>query len=155
MDEKLYYEAEVKYGDDVRKVYDAAVERNAKFYRGISVSGKYFGWADGKFVHAEEGQEWFENPCYKNIDEAEEKPLEEVESKEVPLSDEIESEQPITEEGFEAAAEYEARIAELEQAISERDALLAEKTTLLAENADRLEKLENAVKYIIDFIKEV
>lgn len=149
MDENLYYEADVKFSGDVSKVYEDAAARNAKYYRGVSPSGKYFGWVDGHYVSADDGQEWFENPNYIASEQSptEDEPLYESKEEEVePVSDVA----PIG-----VSFDFEAHIAELEKALAEKDEQLREKAARLVEDEIKLAELKNAVKVIIDFIREV
>lgn len=156
MDEKLYYEAEVKYGDDVRKVYDVAIEKNVKFYRGISASGKYFGWLNDKFVSAEDGQEWFINSKYKEPEVTDEQPLEAVETITETKKEQTE-EQTITKETAidDAETPSNKQTFDFVERITELEKALVEKSARLVEDEEKLAKLKNAVKVIIDFIREV
>lgn len=63
--DNLYFEKKVATAADVKHCFEEAVKKNAKYYRGVSGSNKYFGWVGGKHVQIEQGKEWFENPEYK------------------------------------------------------------------------------------------
>lgn len=66
METKLFYEkTEVSIPEEVKAAYEYAVSNNIKFYRAVSKTGTYYGYLNGRAVRAEDGQEWFENPEYK------------------------------------------------------------------------------------------
>lgn len=66
MEDKLYYEKKnITTATEVKEAHDYAVEYNYKYYRAVTERGAIFGWVDGKHAKATEGQEWFENPEYK------------------------------------------------------------------------------------------
>lgn len=66
MDEKLYYEKKnVTTAAEVKEIYDYAAVNNIKYYRAATEKGVFFGWVDGKHAKAADGQQWFENPEYK------------------------------------------------------------------------------------------
>lgn len=56
----------VSQASEIRKAYEEAVKANAPKYRAISKTNLIYGWdeKDNKFIKAEIGQEWFENPHY-------------------------------------------------------------------------------------------
>lgn len=65
MDEKLNYEKTgVSLPDEVKAAYEYAVENNYKHYRAVSKTGTYYGYVNGRVVHADAEQEWFDNPEY-------------------------------------------------------------------------------------------
>ena len=77
---KNYFEVkDVSQATEIKKAYEEAVKANAPKYRAVSKTSQYYGWdeATNKFIKAEIGQEWFENPHYQApIEEpAEEEPI--------------------------------------------------------------------------------
>lgn len=93
MDEKNYYEkSPVSSANEIKAAYNYAVEHNIKYYRTVSRTGVIYGWDGTRHVRAQGGQEWFENPEYKEpepepeiieAEEVEEAP-EEIEEIEIP-----------------------------------------------------------------------
>lgn len=78
-----YFEVkEVSQATEIKKAYEEAVKANAPKYRAVSKTNQYYGWDEktNKFVKAEIGQEWFDNPHYvAPIEEIVEEPIEKVE----------------------------------------------------------------------------
>lgn len=63
-----YYEVkEVSQATEIKKAYEEAIKANAPKYRAVSKTEQFYGWDEktNKFVKAEIGQEWFDNPHYK------------------------------------------------------------------------------------------
>jgi hypothetical protein len=56
----------VSQATEIRKAYEEAVKANAPKYRAISKTNLIYGWDEkaNKFIKAEIGQEWFDNPHY-------------------------------------------------------------------------------------------
>ncbi len=164
---ELYYEANAIYGDDVKRVYEEAVTKNAKFYRAKSKSGLYFGWNGDRFVRAGEGQEWFENPEYKAEEFISDDTLDTVKNTEQIVEDSALIEETITSTDENAdneqstdteqseSLDFEMRIEELDRQLAEKAAALDEKNELLENVEHKLSELKDAVKVIINFIEEV
>ena len=70
----------VSQATEIRKAYEEAVKANAPKYRAVSKSNLIYGWDEktNKFIKAEIGQEWFDNPHYTVPIETIEEPIEEV-----------------------------------------------------------------------------
>lgn len=83
-----YYEVEnITQASEIKNAYEEVIKANVPKYRAKSKTNKYYGWDENtnKFIRAEKGQEWFDNPHYVA-------PIEEV-------IDEIEPvEEPVPEE---------------------------------------------------------
>ena len=69
----------VSQATEIRKAYEEAVKANAPKYRAISKTNLIYGWDEkaNKFIKAEIGQEWFDNPHYVAPVETVEEPIEE------------------------------------------------------------------------------
>ena len=71
----------VSQATEIKKAYEEAVMANAPKYRAVSKTNQYYGWDENtnKFVKAEIGQEWFDNPHYvEPVEEVTEEPIEEI-----------------------------------------------------------------------------
>ena len=130
----------VSQATEIRKAYEEAVKANAPKYRAVSKTNQYYGWneATNKFIKAEIGQEWFDNPHY-------------VEPIEEPIVEE-----PIVEEMVEVANEMveEVKAEEVKETLTTEEidykALYEEKCVEL----DNLKgEYENAKK-CVDYYKQ-
>ena len=129
----------VSQATEIRKAYEEAVKANAPKYRAVSKTNQYYGWDEkaNKFIKAEIGQEWFDNPHYVA-------PVEEV-------VEEI-SEEQIIEEVAQVAEEMVEEV-KVEETVEKIDykALYEEK----CQEVDGLkEDLENAKKYAEHYKQE-
>lgn len=81
---EIYEVKGVSQASEIKKAYEEAVKANAPKYRAVSKTNLIYGWDEkaNKFVKAEIGQEWFENPHYvapaEPIEEIVEETVEEV-----------------------------------------------------------------------------
>ena len=134
-----YYEVKgVSQATEIRKAYEEAVKSNAPKYRAVSKTNLIYGWDEkaNKFIKAEIGQEWFDNPHYVAPIETVEEPIEEAV-------------EPIVEEMVEVANEMVEEV-KAEETVEEKEpevdykALYEEK----CKETDGLkEDLETAKKY--------
>lgn len=151
----------VRTPEDIKNVYLKAVEQNAKYYRAVSNSGKFYGWEtslaypQGHHIPAQVGQEWFVNDKYvepvevakENLaTELIEEPIEEVAENE-PISEPevepvVEVEQPM-EETVEEPAEidYKALYEETLEKLGEVEDKLANKDEEISALKAEIEKI--------------
>lgn len=154
-DNVLYYEDAVTYGSEVKNVYERAIERNAKYYR-ATAGGKYYGWVNGKHVAAESGQEWFDNPEYKEpIVQSEETLIITDEQTGVAEAAELDSENSLASADKAISDEAADMIAKLQEQVSDLKNELSQKIEQYESATAKLNELSNAVKIIVDFIKGV
>ena len=80
---EIYEVKGVSEASQIKKVYEEAVKGNLQYYRAVSKTNQIYGWDEqsNKFVKAQVGQEYFENPHYVApvVEETIEEPIEEVE----------------------------------------------------------------------------
>lgn len=131
----------VSQATEIRKAYEKAVKANAPKYRAVSKTNLIYGWDEkaNKFIKAEIGQEWFDNPHY----------VAPVETVEEPIEEAVE---PIVEEMVEVANEMVEEVkAEEKEPEVDYKALYEEK----CKEVDGLkEDLETAKKYAEHYKQE-
>ena len=119
----------VSQASEIRKAYEEAVKANAPKYRAVSKTSLIYGWDEkaNKFIKAEIGQEWFDNPHYiapvETIEETEDV-LDEVVEVAEEMVEEVKAEEVVSEEKepeVDYKALYEEKCKELENANTERD----------------------------------
>ena len=116
-----YYEVKgVSQATEIRKAYEEAVKANAPKYRAISKTNLIYGWDEktNKFIKAEIGQEWFDNPHYQ--------PIEEVIEDSIIETVEVKDEEVVVEnttEEIDYKALYEEKCKELEEIKGEKEEL--------------------------------
>lgn len=124
MDENKYEKSPVSNMNEIKSAYNYAVEHNIKYYRTVSKTGIFYGWDPNTnhHVRAQNGQEWFVNPEYKE-------PAEEVEPEEEIIEGEIE---PTEEETPAESAEQkpEENVEELRKEIEK----LRRESAIIADN---------------------
>lgn len=114
----------VSQSSEIRKAYEEAVKANAPKYRAVSKTNLIYGWDEkaNKFIKAEIGQEWFDNPYYvapvETIKETEDV-LDEVVEVAEEMVEEVKTEETV--EKIDYKALYEEKCVELENANAERD----------------------------------
>ena len=125
-----YYEVkDVSQSSEIKKAYEEAVKSNAPKYRAVSKTNQYYGWDEkaNKFIKAEIGQEWFDNPHYtapieEPIEEAVEPIVEEMVEVANEMVEEVKAEEVVeTVEEVDYKALYEEKCVELDNANAERD----------------------------------
>lgn len=110
----------VSQASEIRKAYEEAVKANAPKYRAISKTNLIYGWDEkaNKFIKAEIGQEWFENPHYvapvETIEETEDV-LDEVVEVAEEMVEEVKAEEVEKEPEVDYKALYEEKCKELEE----------------------------------------
>ena len=136
-----YYEVKgVSQATEIRKAYEEAVKSNAPKYRAVSKTNLIYGWDEkaNKFIKAEIGQEWFDNPHYVAPIETVEEPIEEAV-------------EPIVEEMVEVANEMveEVKAEEVVEETEEIDykALYEEKCKEFEEVKGEYENAKKCVDY--------
>lgn len=65
MENQLYYEVPVTLASEIKTAYEHVVKNNIRRYRCLAKDGNIYGWVNEKHVKAQVGQEWFDNPEYK------------------------------------------------------------------------------------------
>lgn len=104
----------VSQASEIKKAYEEAIKSNAPKYRAISKTNAIYGWdaTANKFIKAQGGQEWFDNPHYvAPVEEIVEEPIEVVEEKVEEVIEPIEEKEP----EVDYKALYEEKCAELEE----------------------------------------
>ena len=130
----------VSQATEIRKAYEEAVKANAPKYRAVSKTNQYYGWDENtnKFIKAQIGQEWFDNPHY--VAPIEEPIVEDM----VEVANEMIEEVKVEEVAKEPEVDYKALYEEsciaqekLINALAEKDKLIAklelEKSTIKKE----------------------
>ena len=128
----------VSQATEIRKAYEEAVKANAPKYRAVSKSNLIYGWDEkaNKFIKAEIGQEWFDNPHYvepieeKVEEEAEEPIVEEMVEVANEMIEEVKAQETVEEKtNFEEmykksqndVAYLQEKVESLEKVIEEKD----------------------------------
>lgn len=124
-----YYEAkDVSQSTEIRSAYEAAIKANAPKYRAVSKTNKYYGWDEksNKFIKAQIGQEWFDNPYY----------VEPV--KEEPIEESIEEIEPVVEPepAIDYKALYDEKCAEIETLKTEYEQVKQYAESIKTENTE-------------------
>lgn len=130
----------VSQATEIRKAYEEAVKANAPKYRAVSKTNLIYGWDEkaNKFIKAEIGQEWFDNPHYVAPVEPIEEPIEEAvepieqmvevanEMIEEVKAEEVKAEEVVAEkvEETDYKALYEEKCKELEEVKGEKQKAL-------------------------------
>lgn len=145
----------VRTPEDIKNVYLKAVEQNAKYYRAVSNSGKYYGWEtslaypQGHHVPAQVGQDWFVNNKYvEPVEEPIEEPIEPVEEPVEEIAQE-KVEEPIAEVA-ETTTAQEPVIPSVDYKTLYEDAL--KQIDTLGEELSEQDKYINALKQEIEKI---
>lgn len=122
-----YFEVKgVSQATEIRSAYEEAVKANAPKYRAVSKTNQYYGWDEktNKFIKAEIGQEWFDNPHYV---EPVEEPIEEMVEVANEMIEEVKAEEvkeTLTTEEIDYKALYEEKCKELEETKGEKQKAL-------------------------------
>lgn len=141
----------VKTTEEIKAVYQEAVNENYKFYRAISNSGKYYGWEitlaypQGHHIPAPEGQDyWFVNDKYiEPIDEPIEEPI--AEPVEEPVVEPVV--EPI-EEPIAMPVDYKALY---ETALADTEALKGKLESELAEKDNEILFLKTEIEQLKEY----
>lgn len=145
---EIYYESVVRYSGDVKHVFEYAMEHNCKYYRGVSASGKIYGWKDNNFVEAADGQEWFENPEYHEVDaQAADETIDNVYDEQ--------SKQAAEFSDSDTATEIEnVKDAETDKDLSVATARLSELESKFMSLTAKLSELKHAIKVICELARD-
>lgn len=106
----------VSQAPEIKKAYEEAVKGNAPKYRAVSKTNQFYGWDEkaNKFIKAEIGQEWFDNPHYVAPIETVEEPIEEMVEVANEMVEEVVAENTTTEK-VDYKALYEEKCVELDK----------------------------------------
>lgn len=140
----------VSQATEIRKAYEEAVKANAPKYRAVSKTNLIYGWDEktNKFIKAEIGQEWFDNPHYvapveETIEETEDV-LDEVVEVAEEMVEEVKAEETVEK------IDYKALYEQAQGAIKE----LLDENGKLKEEIDGLEKDLDRCEEVINNYKE-
>ena len=147
----------VSQATEIKKAYEDAVKANAPKYRAVSKTNLIYGWDEktNKFIKAEIGQEWFDNPHYVAPEEPVEEPIvEEMVEVAKEMVEEVKAQETIAEPveekpNFEAMYnEAEGTIKALKEKVASLEKALEEKDVANEELQGELDDIKEAVKVI-------
>lgn len=147
----------VSQATEIKKAYEEAVKANAPKYRAVSKSNLIYGWDEkaNKFIKAEIGQEWFENPHYVAPVETVEEPIveepiiEEMVEVANEMVEEVKAEdvkETLTTEEIDYKALYEEKCVELEEVKKGYEVLKNDLSNYKVKVGDFLDSLEELKK---------
>lgn len=144
----------VSQATEIKKAYEEAVKANAPKYRAVSKSNLIYGWDEkiNKFIKAEIGQEWFDNPHYvapveEPIEEAVE-PIEQMVEVANEMVEEVKAEETVSQ--AKAVEELDYRALYEQAQVSNKE--LLDENGKLKEEIEGLEKdLDKYVELITNY----
>ena len=147
----------VSQATEIRKAYEEAVQANAPKYRAVSKTNLIYGWDEktNKFIKAEIGQEWFDNPHYAApVEETIEEPIEEMVEVANEMIKEVKAEEvkeTLTTEEIDYKALYEqaqSTIKDLQDKIVSLEKIIEEKDIVNEDLQEELDDIKEAAATI-------